>query len=93
MNEDETESQADELIGELDPTMSREERDERFRQARSKVIGHSIPNLPYRAAHPTPDNPVLREIDRRWADDLEGEDGADGGTATPPSPPARTATE
>jgi hypothetical protein len=78
MDENEIKERADRLIGKLEPTMTREERDGQVRQARNQALGHATPNLPYRAAHTVADNALVREIDRRWTQDLEGEDSSGG---------------
>ncbi|MEU6077554.1 hypothetical protein [Micromonospora sp. NPDC047074] len=63
---------ADELIGEL--SQSREERAEQYRRARNIALGAAKPNRPHREAHTFTETPLLREIDRRWNEDLRDDE-------------------
>ncbi|MFG3423184.1 hypothetical protein [Micromonospora sp. NPDC048063] len=67
-NEDDIKAHADELIGEL--SQSREGRDKQYRRARNIALGMAQPNRPHHEAHTFAETPLLREIDRRWNEDL-----------------------
>lgn len=64
--------QAWELIGPLDPGMTREERDAKFRPAADETSSIGGPNVPGNEANPPAEfSPLHEEIHRLWTEDVD----------------------